>query len=297
MCSHCRLSSPRSSAPPAVLLGALVFSALPTPTPQGTDEGARGQDGHTADYKEADQEDGEDGEGEDNLEDAEGDAIHHDDEAGDRCKLLAESCNFMSESLKRLARDPSVNDLFVTLSDAQRAFSEAGDMANQFHNMATNTAEAERADELLTTLITNWVARVKLLKVNELMMCPSGWRRPPDGPEGRDGPNGACGAVLHVLKRQENSYSFACINVGEGCEYHACKAAPETGQIRRNSFFSFNNIPINKLADGSFWFFLWRQLVYPAPTNGPSMLYETLMPYLNQVRRSDRQLAVNSHLN
>ena len=43
-----------------------------------------------------------------------------------------------------------------------------------------------------------------------------------------------------------------------------------------------DDIPKERAIDGSVWFLLFRQMVYPDKHNGPAALYEQLLPYLNK---------------
>jgi len=43
------------------------------------------------------------------------------------------------------------------------------------------------------------------------------------------------------------------------------------------------NVPRCKLEDGSFWYFLLRQMVYPAASNGPEVVYNHLLPFLTEL--------------
>lgn len=43
------------------------------------------------------------------------------------------------------------------------------------------------------------------------------------------------------------------------------------------------NVPRAKLEDGAFWYFLLRQIVYPAASNGPEVVYNHLLPFLTEL--------------
>lgn len=80
---------------------------------------------------------------------------------------------------------------------------------------------------------------------------------------------------------QDQFYSFGIINTGPGLEYHAALAECSPPKLKRSLAMTLEDVPSPRLQDSSFWFLLYRQLVYPKKTNGAEEVYTVLLPYLN----------------
>ena len=88
-------------------------------------------------------------------------------------------------------------------------------------------------------------------------------------------------------------------------EYHVCRPAEGSGELEKTLSYTLckdliplrfactrvadlksinvaDDIPKERAIDGSVWFLLFRQMVYPDKHNGPAALYEQLLPYLNK---------------
>ena len=70
------------------------------------------------------------------------------------------------------------------------------------------------------------------------------------------------------------------INLGEGLEYHPISASFPP-KMKQKLAFIVDDIPIERLIDSNFWFFLFRLQVWPSPTHNARALYEILIPALN----------------
>jgi hypothetical protein len=53
------------------------------------------------------------------------------------------------------------------------------------------------------------------------------------------------------------------------------------GKIKRMLSLVLESVPYDRIKDASFWFMIYRMMVYPAEDNGPKVFYERLLPYLN----------------
>lgn len=89
--------------------------------------------------------------------------------------------------------------------------------------------------------------------------------------------------VVYILLRRKNSFSFSVTNCTSPAVYHVDGFDTETGKEKRILALNFTNIPIDRLTDSSFWFFLFKLKVYPHESHTPEFLYETLLPYLNRM--------------
>jgi len=89
--------------------------------------------------------------------------------------------------------------------------------------------------------------------------------------------------ILFLVNFDESGESFnaAVVNTGEGLEYHAPNLVPESGVPQRNTVLELRDIPPERIYDSAFWMMLMRLTVFPRPTNGATMLYERLLPFLN----------------
>lgn len=160
------------------------------------------------------------------------------------------------------------------------AFTSAVELATSVP-AAGGPAAAEKFVSFLRVLLT----RVHNLIPGGTMICPAGWCRPAAPTEGGPPESKIEGhAILVVLHRShENKYALAVCNCGEGAEYHVVGPDPiNSGELLRSQSFALEDIDKAVIADSSFWFALLRPLIFPDAVNGPEVLYEVLLPYLNR---------------
>jgi hypothetical protein len=130
--------------------------------------------------------------------------------------------------------------------------------------------------------LSTFVPKVSEVRPGRVMLVPAGWRRP-DG-QGR--------AVLLVVQRVEgvdakghelpSTWNLSVVNTGakHGLQYH-----PSTARfppcIKRQAALTLKGIPRARLLSSTFWFMVFKPLVYPAQANGPELFYQSLLPFLN----------------
>ena len=127
--------------------------------------------------------------------------------------------------------------------------------------------------KLCTEFLTAFLPKVEELPLGGLLVVPCGW---------------SCGkhaatsshAMILVLMRQEQSYDLFVCNAGPGIGYHATKADVHTGGVKMNLPMRLRSIPIGHATDQTFWFLVFRPLVWPDAAHGPRQLYEQLLPFL-----------------
>ena len=116
------------------------------------------------------------------------------------------------------------------------------------------------------------VMKVTTLRPGDILMLPGGWRT--SDKEGH--------ALMYVLLRESSSFTFAVSNTGDGLDYHPARSEVNPPKLKRALSIVCDKIPVQRLSDSSFWFMLFRPMVYPHETNTGSYIYEILLPYLNQ---------------
>ena len=138
---------------------------------------------------------------------------------------------------------------------------------------------SERASQLVTFL-QHLVDRVSGLLVGEMVLLPAGWQYATEDATAVTNSH----ALLLVLRRvSEAAFSLAVFNFGEGLGYHAVRPEAREAAVQDayNMPLVVEDIPRERLTDSSFWFFLYKMLVFPSNNNGPRALYNVLLPYLN----------------
>ncbi|CAJ1385954.1 unnamed protein product [Effrenium voratum] len=113
------------------------------------------------------------------------------------------------------------------------------------------------------------------------MRRPVGWLKRfwQDKAEGEDGGH----FLLIVLVRHltDEDFTLSVVNTGDGLQYHPvrhCGKAPRPEQPVRQCPLVLCNVPCRRVTCGTFWYLLFRQLVSPSGSNGPRLLYSTLLP-------------------
>mmetsp|Transcript_70630 Transcript_70630/g.197306 ORF Transcript_70630/g.197306 Transcript_70630/m.197306 type:complete len:905 (-) Transcript_70630:1623-4337(-) len=77
-------------------------------------------------------------------------------------------------------------------------------------------------------------------------------------------------------------FEFAVCNTGEGLEHHPLRPEPTSSQMHTNLSFAVKGISEGSIVDGAFWFVLYRMACFSSEKNTASMLYENILPWLNQ---------------
>eukprot|EP00937_MAST-01D_sp_MAST-1D-sp2_P002013 g2013.t1 len=120
------------------------------------------------------------------------------------------------------------------------------------------------------------VARLKMMMPGDMFILPGGWSS-----EGDANHTHMC---VYILQRRSDDRSmcrFAVCNTGDGDTFHPARVDIGNGKIRRMLSLEFDDVPFERVRDSSFWFMVYRLLVYPSPSHGPRVLYEALLPHLS----------------
>ena len=133
---------------------------------------------------------------------------------------------------------------------------------------------ASRNDQTLFDMLRELHQRVAMLSYGGMILVPAGWVN--DKGLGQN--------VMFALHRGQMTFCLAVINtsndVNDGLRYHPMNplASPD---IQYKQTLIFDDIPIPKLMDSSWWLMILRMQVYPSAENTPELMYETFLPYLN----------------
>ena len=122
------------------------------------------------------------------------------------------------------------------------------------------------------------VMSINAMSCGSSLLIPGGWSTGGARPDGWT-PHVALLFVLH--RRFNDTFSLAVCNNGDGSEYHITRVCERSAQLLKNLSYVLYHIPRARVADSAIWFMILRPLVYRG-RNGPSVLYEALLPYLNQ---------------
>ena len=131
-----------------------------------------------------------------------------------------------------------------------------------------------RNDQTLFDMLKELHQRVAMLSYGGMILVPAGWVND----------KGLGHNVMFAIHRGQVSFCLAIINtsadVNDGLRYHPMNplASPD---IQYKQTLIFDDIPIPKLMDSSWWLMILRMQVYPSAENTPELLYETFLPYLN----------------
>lgn len=137
--------------------------------------------------------------------------------------------------------------------------------------------DERKASENFYRFLEFFVHKVTALNPGESLMFPGGWRTEVDAASYR--------VLLYSLVRKNRSFTFIVTNTlpneEDGLTYHFSKAQLSPPEILKNVSFVLEDIPLFRLCDSSFWYFLFKQMLVPHPKNGAPFIYEVLLPYLN----------------
>jgi len=135
----------------------------------------------------------------------------------------------------------------------------------------------------------SFVEKIRAMRSGDCIIVPCGWTTNPiaRAPDAASAPP-ARGQFIVIVAHKGETWELSVVNDGSdptdaSLEYHAAGFDVATGKTKRSPFMFFDGIPRSRLADSSFWFMLFRLVVFPHAENTPARLYEVLLPYLNQV--------------
>ena len=134
--------------------------------------------------------------------------------------------------------------------------------------------------------VCDFVRRLEQLGPGESYAFRGGWRVSGDFAKNR------FGCVYHVLTRgllllrnekgdeeEEEEWSLATVNLGQGADYHAGSSA-RYPLLQVRAVMVFGGISRERVLDPAPWFVLFQNVCTSAKSNGPETLYEIVLPHL-----------------
>jgi hypothetical protein len=117
---------------------------------------------------------------------------------------------------------------------------------------------------------------VNRMTPGQFIMLPGGWARTTDGVGHQ---------MLYIVHRLEHTSTFAVVNTGdaEALAFHPVRIGKDAPTTEYKQVVAIDDAQPQRLNDGSFWFMLYRMLVYPHAVHGPDVLFKKLAPYLNDM--------------
>ena len=198
---------------------------------------------------------------------------------------LAKSLKLYNSVLQRMLGEP-LGDYAKHIGHLSRLYTEALQIGARLP-----IGKVDDPDGNFLTFLQFFVGRVGALRPGESLLFPGGWRC-----ETKEGH-----AIMFLLHRHQSAFALGLSNTGgiivtdeddNGLNYHPGKAECTPPKMKRAMSIVCEDIPTERLLDSSFWFMLFKQLVYPSDNNGPRELYEILLPYLN-----NRPFSANAYVN
>ncbi|CAE7030339.1 unnamed protein product, partial [Symbiodinium sp. CCMP2592] len=115
---------------------------------------------------------------------------------------------------------------------------------------------------------------------------PTGWRKRSSWAEKAEAEDGGhCMLLILVRHLTDENFTVAVVNTGDGLQYHPLRAsgeAPSPELATRQCPLVLTDVPAKRITCGTFWYLLFRQFVRPQTSNGPQLLYSTLLPMLKK---------------
>jgi len=157
-------------------------------------------------------------------------------------------------------------------------------VVQDFHDLCRCLPSRSKSEQQCLEFVHGIITRIKALPVGGHIMAPGGWA---DTTEDF--------ALIFIIERvTTDRLTLAVCNSGpDGLSYHPIKAdLLNAANMKYKMSLVFEDVPDARLCDSTFWFLVSRMHVWPAETHNAKMLYEMLLPGLNQ-----RTLAATQALN
>ena len=142
---------------------------------------------------------------------------------------------------------------------------------------ANRLSQIKTANEF-ETFLHEILRVIQRLQAGKICILPGGFKK--DNNRGE--------IMWYVVARSDESrstYKFAIINTGEGKDYHYSTYTSDylhnPPNIKMTKTMVIDDIEADRILDTSFWFLLYRLIVYPSKNNTARHLYELLLPALN----------------
>ena len=180
---------------------------------------------------------------------------------------LYASCDLIGKALSQLA------STCVSCTALQEAASALTDSMGLIAGLPAYSRDGARFCQYLDRVALT----VTQMTVGQCVFLPGGWAT-----GGRGGLVGvAVPLVLH--RRPGGKFALAVCHTGQGSEGYL-PLAPETttGELLQAQSIALYDVSAELVANRSFWFVVFRMLVYPSKKNGPQHFYEKILPMMNK---------------
>ena len=171
-------------------------------------------------------------------------------------------------------------------SDGRAALGGLAALVQDFYDICRGLPARTKSEQQCLELVHAIITRIKALAIGAAMMVPGGWAAAAAAEDF---------AFVFVVERvSTDKLTVGVCNTGpDGLGYHAIKAdvSASANMLYRMSLL-FEDVPDARLCDSAFWFLTARMHVWPGEGHNAQMLYEQLLPGLNQ-----RTLAATQALN
>lgn len=202
---------------------------------------------------------------------------------------LKQTIEHFVELLVRWATREQDAFLKSRLEKTAAAFKAALELVRDLEVMSTG-GNASFVTTKFVKFLGGIVESMQKLPPGGLAVFPCGWILPPKSETSKELSDRDRGhAFFIIVVRSEietrSDCTFAVVNAGEGLQYHPVQVAndaPNPGEQKRQVPFLCPDVPLEKLKSSSFWWLLYRQMVYPKTTHGPSKVYGRILPFLTQ---------------
>lgn len=157
-------------------------------------------------------------------------------------------------------------------------------IVQDFHDLCRSLPSRSKSEQQCLEFVHGIITRIKALPSGGHIMAPGGWA---DKTEDF--------SLIFIIERvSTDKLTLAVCNSGpDGLGYHPIKAdVLNAANMKYKMSLVFEDVPDARLCDSSFWFLVSRMHVWPGETHNAKMLYEMLLPGLNQ-----RTLAATQALN
>lgn len=166
-----------------------------------------------------------------------------------------------------------VESNFTQFEPAERSrLGQISKLLKQAVRVGKDIPESSENDEKFHYFLTTFLPRVAELEPGEMALFPAGWNRT----------NKPSHSVMILIQR-EMGHAFRMVvcntSTREGLDYHPTTATFSPRLFRRYCMV-FEGIPMARFSSSSFWYFLFRQKIFPSDNNGPKQVYEVLLPFL-----------------
>ncbi len=193
----------------------------------------------------------------------------------------------VADALERIRRDAQLCELLAApaalpaparLAEAVDALRGAADIAAHF---------VAGGEEAAVSCALRLIGSLTATELGAYCILPGGWSHPSGGH-----------AIVYVVRREADAggaselarrrYTFTIVNTGAGLQYHASREArrrgdgsvdPEPKRMHQQGL-AVTGVPGWRLLDASFIFMLLRLPALCDASNGPGVVYETLLTHL-----------------